>query len=186
MGGDNTFDGGYGGYPIPDHDRYEEYDFKERRAFILELMRKRGHPDRIPKNVRLAEMFDVDPSMITRDIDRIKEDVASNTGPDLGVTVDSVLRRIQRDLASDYDKVSQQVRDPDAMEPDELRKMLREKREIAEEIREPTEAWTEFIFDSGAADRAAEEKKHTIELDYEVTGSPEIDEEEFIVMKDED
>ena len=62
----------YRSVDIPDSKPPEEYHWTERRAEILQLIEKAGHPDSISPT-RLADRYDVSKSQISQDKSRLQE-----------------------------------------------------------------------------------------------------------------
>lgn len=64
---------------VPSSKAPEDYEWWERRAEILDLILRRGTPHGV-KQARLAERYDVSPSQISQDMDRLRQHVDNHLG----------------------------------------------------------------------------------------------------------
>lgn len=77
---------------IPDGMPPSEYEYPERRAEILEFIKGVGNPYHI-KKIDLAERYDVDPSTITLDFQRLAEYVEDDIGRNAKVTARTAMEK---------------------------------------------------------------------------------------------
>lgn len=92
----------YGAVEIPDGRDPSEYHYTQRRAEILKLIKQKGHPGALRQS-RLAERYDVSPSQISRDMDRLADHVAEAVGDreQRALLVDSVIQHSIEELLED-------------------------------------------------------------------------------------
>lgn len=90
----------YAAMEPPDDKPVEEYTTHERRAEILQLLKRAGSPFAI-KQVRLADRFDVHESTISRDMDRLRESIDDTLGQDAKMTTRVLLEKTVRELQDD-------------------------------------------------------------------------------------
>lgn len=89
----------YAGYPIPDEGKRPkfEWDMRERRAYLLDLLNKRGHPDRLPKQADLAEDFNVSQQQISKDLQQIRDYIRYHAGDTAITQTEMVARKAVRE-----------------------------------------------------------------------------------------
>lgn len=76
----------------------EDWDVNERRAYILDRILEEYHiPKKVPR-VDIAKEFDVDHSLISRDVDIIKGYMANYLGQDFEAEVSSLMRSSMYEL----------------------------------------------------------------------------------------
>lgn len=91
--------------PLPDDKPRTEYSYVERRAAILKIIEKRGHPWGLNKS-ELGRQFGVSDAQIHKDLDRIKEWYSNRIGTEADTTADLAYRRIIEEQLNngEYDK----------------------------------------------------------------------------------
>jgi len=89
---------------IPADTAPPDYSYTARRAEILQLVEEAGHPDSLNQS-RLADRYDVAPSTISRDFDRIREFIQESIGAHRHAISASVYRKAIREFTErgDYD-----------------------------------------------------------------------------------
>lgn len=89
----------YSAVEIPADADPEDYHYTQRRAEILTIIRKRGHPGAV-RQEQLAERYDVSPGQISQDMDRLADHVSEAVGDRKAraLLVDSVIQRSIREL----------------------------------------------------------------------------------------
>lgn len=90
----------YDAAAVPASKAPEEFSYHERRAELLQVIRRAGHPGLINKT-ELAERYGVSPRTIRRDFDRITDYVGDNLTADHEFILDSVLRGSIQNLAAE-------------------------------------------------------------------------------------
>jgi DNA-binding MarR family transcriptional regulator len=80
----------------------EEYTYVERRAELLDIIEAKGHPEAV-NQAELAARYDVSPSTISRDIDRLADHVHERLADRerRALVVDSVVQHSVRELVED-------------------------------------------------------------------------------------
>lgn len=90
---------GYVDVDTPSEKPPTEYNHVERRAEILRLILRAGHPDMRPTQERLAQRYGVAQSTISRDLDAIADEIAGALGEhdmrDAWVVVRSSIRELK-------------------------------------------------------------------------------------------
>lgn len=81
----------------PDEKPIKEYSTHERRAAILQQVKRAGSPFSV-KQAALADRYGVHESTISRDMDRLRESVAAHLGQDAKLTTRSLLEKTVREL----------------------------------------------------------------------------------------
>jgi transposase len=96
---DDTSGTDYSAVSIPDDTPPEQYHYTQRRAEILDLIQQAGHPSAVRQD-RLAERYDVTPSQISRDMDRLADHIAQRVGDreQRALLVDSVIQKSIEEL----------------------------------------------------------------------------------------
>ena len=92
----------YESVEIPDDEPPEEYHWTERRAEILKLVEKEGHPSALNQDA-LAARYGVTQAQISQDMDRLAEHVRDRLH-DRGrraLVVDTVVQRCVQELMND-------------------------------------------------------------------------------------
>jgi hypothetical protein len=127
----------------PDEKPPVEYSYVERRAEILELIEEAGHPDAL-RRTRLADRYDVNPSTITRDFDRLGDYVRDTLGHQRHAISASLYRKAIKEYTDrgDYDKAI------DALE-----------------------SWNEWLREEGARDTEPDE--HDVDVSGGILAPPE-------------
>jgi len=82
--------------PIPDDKPRSEYSYVERRAAILKIIEKRGHPWGLNKS-QLGREFGVSDAQIHKDLDRIKDYYSNRIGAEAKTTSELAYKRIIKD-----------------------------------------------------------------------------------------
>lgn len=125
---------------IPDDRPREEYNYNERRAAILRIIEKRGHPDALNKT-QLGREFGVSDAQIHKDLDRLKEYYSNRIGNEAKVTSELAYKKIIREHLDNGDL-------------DKARKAL--------------DSWNEWLQNTGHQDK--EPDKHEVEHDGPIFG----------------
>ena len=81
---------------VPQGKDPEDYEWWERRAEILDLILNRGTPHGI-NQARLAERYDVSPSQISQDMDRLREHVDQHLGREAKMTTRALYQKAIED-----------------------------------------------------------------------------------------
>lgn len=105
----------------PEDKPRSEYSYVERRAAILRIIEKRGHPWGLNKS-QLGREFGVSDAQIHKDLDRLKEYYSNRIGQDAKATSELAYKRIIKDH----------------LENDELA-----------EARKALDSWNEWLQDTG-------------------------------------
>jgi len=82
--------------PLPDEKPRSEYTYVERRAAILRIIEKRGHPWGLNK-AQLGREFGVSDPQIHKDLDRLKEWYSNRVGEEAKTTSELAYKRIIQD-----------------------------------------------------------------------------------------
>lgn len=91
----------YASVPIPnERDRPKwEWTTDERRAELLRLIRKHGHPDNLPNNqTEYGEIFDVSQQCISEDLKVLREYIATKAGHRAISDTELIAERAKREL----------------------------------------------------------------------------------------
>jgi len=83
----------YSKIPVPDDKPPEEYTYNERRAEILQLMERKGHPWGFNK-AELSRRYGVDRKMVYKDFDRVKAWYRDHIGDDALESTELAYKRI--------------------------------------------------------------------------------------------
>lgn len=75
----------------------EEYNHHERRGEILRLAIRAGSPTALTQ-AQLAKRYDVHPSTISRDMDRLRESIAGHLGTDAKFTTRTLYQHVVEEL----------------------------------------------------------------------------------------
>ena len=103
----------YEAVDIPDDKPPSEYHWTERRAEILQLIEKAGHPDSISPT-RLADRYDVSKSQISQDKSRLQEFIVEQIDePAVDAITSTVFQTAVRELMDndEYRKAAKTVAD---------------------------------------------------------------------------
>ena len=119
----------YFNIPIPKGKDPKEYTTNERRAELLIMIVEKGDPSAIPRR-QICERYEVAPSTITRDIQKIAESIHHH--------VDT--KQLEMELELAYKKIKQQ-----ALKTEDWNLYLR-----------TIESWKGWLFEGGKLERAAE------------------------------
>ncbi|AAM88768.1 hypothetical protein PhiCh1p96 [Natrialba phage PhiCh1] len=92
----------YGAIDIPEEKHPTEYSYVERRAEILSLIERAGHPRAITQT-ELAKRYDTSQSNISKDFDRLRDYVHDRVGDDAKVVSELVYNRAIQDLLDEGD-----------------------------------------------------------------------------------
>jgi len=82
--------------PLPDDKPRSEYTYVERRAAILKIIEKRGHPWGLNKS-QLGREFGVSDAQIHKDLDRLRDYYSNRIGTEAKVTSELAYKRILKD-----------------------------------------------------------------------------------------
>lgn len=77
---------------IPADKDPEDYTYTERRSDIAQLIVEAGHPDRVSRT-QLADYYGVAPSTITRDIEKIKNEIKDQIADDAQFITEAFYRK---------------------------------------------------------------------------------------------
>jgi len=83
----------YSQIPIPDDKPAEDYTYNERRAEILQLIERKGHPWGFNYS-QLGRRYDVSHNTIRNDFDKLKDWYSEHIGDDATTASDLAYRRI--------------------------------------------------------------------------------------------
>ena len=103
----------YEAVDIPDDKPPSEYHWTERRAEILQLIEKAGHPDSISPT-RLADRYDVSKSQISQDKSRLQEFIVEQIDePAVDAITSTVFQTAVKELMDndEYRKAAKTVAD---------------------------------------------------------------------------
>ena len=128
----------YAAIEVPDDKDPSDFHWSERRAEILEIVIRNGSP--FINQSRLAERYDVNPSTISRDMDKIEDDVRGH----LGRRASLMARSAMEDVINALD---------DAIDEGDWR--------AAETKFRVVMSWQDYLADRGAIERAP--AKHEID-----------------------
>ena len=87
----------YRAIDLPDNEQYENWTYAQRRAYILSEIREVGHPNLLNQS-DIARQFDVDRSLISREMDLLGEYVAETLGDRRELTTANVVNRCIAEL----------------------------------------------------------------------------------------
>lgn len=82
----------YANVRIPPEKSPAEFSYVERRKQLLDIIHARGSPHAL-NQTELAQQFDVSPSQISQDLDRLAEYVSGELGAHRDLLADSLYRR---------------------------------------------------------------------------------------------
>lgn len=122
---------------IPDDKPRSEYEYPERRAAILRLIEKRGHPDALNK-AQLGREFGVSDAQIHKDLDRLKSYYANRVGGDAKVMSEMAYRKIIREHLDNGD---------------------------LEKARRALDSWNNWLFDIGASEKTPDKLDVSLDPD---------------------
>ncbi len=128
---------------LPDDKPRDEYSYVERRAAILKIIEKRGHPWGLNKT-QLGREFGVSDAQIHKDLDRLKEWYSNRIGDDAEFSSELAYKRIVQEH----------------MENNEL-----------EKARKALDSWNTWLQDTG--NQQKEPEQHEIDHDGPIFGSKE-------------
>lgn len=120
---------GYYELEVPENKDPRDYSYHERRAELLRFAIDAGHPDRISPT-KMGERYDVDKSTITRDMQRIADEIHENLTSDAEMVTSIVYRKAIRELMGNDDYL-------DAVEV--------------------VESWNNWLFDMGKQQKTPDE-----------------------------
>ena len=123
----------YRAIDIPEDKVPSEYHWTERRAEILQLIEKAGHPAKVSPT-RLAERYGVTKSQISQDKDRIQEYIVDNIDP---VQVDGITETVYKKSI----------------------KELVDNGEYKDAVK-AVESWNNWLMDRGKVDKEPEKIEH--------------------------
>ena len=90
----------YSALDPPDEKAPEDFSTHERRAAVLQIVINSGTPAQVNQR-RLADYFDVHPSTISRDMDRLRESIDSHLGNDATLTTRALFEKTVTELQED-------------------------------------------------------------------------------------
>jgi DNA-binding transcriptional ArsR family regulator len=157
-GSGSKIEGKYRNVNVPANKEPDEYETAERRSEILDAIIEVGHPDMLSRT-ELAARYGVDPSTITRDIDRLAEEVNSELADDAALITQTVFRK----------SIKAKMDEGEYMEAKEL-----------------VMDWNEYLFETGTQARAPERIEKTVREAgkkseaYEIVEDDEAVEAEFV------
>jgi len=129
----------YSQVPVPENTPAEEYTYNERRAEILQLIERKGHPWGF-NYTQLGERYGVTRQQIAKDFDRIKEWYGDRIGEDAKVASDIAFQRIIQEHMDNGD---------------------------FEKARRALKTWNEWLQDTGEQNKEPEQLEHGgIIIDY--------------------
>lgn len=120
---------------VPDTPR-EEYTYVERRAEILQLIERAGHPGALNKS-ELGRRYDVSHTSIGRDFDALAEYYAGNVGEQSAMLTETVYQKAIRELQSEGEHYK-------------AAKVL--------------EMWNNWLFDRGAQEKAPNRSELDVDM----------------------
>lgn len=120
---------------VPDEKRPEEYSYVERRAEILELMERKGHPHGFNKS-KLGRRYGVSDVQIRKDFEKLKAFYQDRIGTDAKPTSELAYNRIIQGHLENGD---------------------------LEKARKALDSWNEWLFNIGAQDKAPDKSEVEIE-----------------------
>jgi len=124
----------YRSVDVPDTKPPDEYDYRERRAEILQLIEEAGHPRAI-NQTRIADRYGVSQGQISKDIQRLREFICENIDER---TVDSITEVV-------YQKAIREL-----MDKGDHYKAVK-----------AAESWNDWLMDRGKVDK--EPDKHEVD-----------------------
>lgn len=92
----------YGAVEVPSDKHPTEYTYAERRAEILSLIQRAGHP-RAVTQTELAKRYDTSQSNISKDFDRLRDYIRDRVGDDAQMVSSLVYNRAIQDLLEQGD-----------------------------------------------------------------------------------
>jgi hypothetical protein len=92
----------YGAVEVPSDKHPTEYTYVERRAEILSLIQRAGHP-RAVTQTELAKRYDTSQSNISKDFDRLRDYIRDRVGDDAQMVSSLVYNRAIQDLLEQGD-----------------------------------------------------------------------------------
>ena len=119
--------------PLPDDKSRSEYSYVERRAAILKIIEKRGHPWGLNKS-QLGREFGVSDAQIHKDLDRLKDWYSNRIGNEAKHTTEIAYKKILKDQL-------------DNNELDKARKTL--------------DSWNSWLQDTGHQEKEPEKIEHS-------------------------
>lgn len=119
---------GYHDTVVPEGKDPTEYHYTERRAELLKMVVKAGHPDLLSRT-KFAERYDVAISTITRDLQTLADEVRDELASDAEFITQSVYRKA----------IKEKMREGETMEAVKL-----------------LESWNNYLFETGQQERAAD------------------------------
>ena len=122
----------YSQIPIPEQKPPEDYTFNERRAEILRLIERKGHPWGFNYS-ELGRRYGVSHNTIRKDFDLLKDWYQDRIGKDAKFSSDIAYRRIVQGHLDNGDL-------------DKARRAL--------------DSWNEWLWDSGEQEKAADKHEH--------------------------
>lgn len=129
----------YSAINIPEQKPPEEYSYNERRAEILQLIERKGHPWGFNK-AELARRYGVSDVQVHKDFDRVKEWYEDHIGEDAKQASDLAYRRIVQEHMDNGD---------------------------FEKARRALDSWNEWLEDRGFEEKEPEKIEHSgIIIDY--------------------
>jgi DeoR/GlpR family transcriptional regulator of sugar metabolism len=127
----------YSQIPIPDDKPPEDYTFNERRAEILQLIERKGHPWGFNYS-QLGRRYGVSHNTIRKDFDRLKDWYGDKIGEDAKQASDLAYRRIVQEHMDNGD---------------------------FEKARRALDSWNGWLEDRGFEDKEADEVEIKTKLD---------------------
>jgi len=131
----------YAKVTVPDGEPPEEYTYNERRAEILQLIERKGHPWGFNKS-ELGRRYGVSDVQIHKDFNRIKDWYRDRIGEDAATASDLAYRRIVQEHMSNGDY---------------------------EKARRALDSWNGWLGDRGFEDKETEQVEHTGGLDLSLS-----------------
>lgn len=123
----------YSQVPIPEQTPPEEYTYNERRAEILQLIERKGHPWGF-NYTQLGERYGVTRQQIAKDFDRLKDWYGDRIGEDSLTASDLAYRRIVQEHMDNGD---------------------------LEKARRALDSWNGWLQDTGKQETVPDEIKHS-------------------------
>lgn len=137
----------YSDIQIPPEKRPEDYSYHERRAEIFEMIVNAGHPDKLSRT-ELGNYYGVAPSTITRDIEKIKNELKDEVSNDAHLITETFYRKAIRHKVDEekYMEANRLIKD-----------------------------WNEWLFDIGKQQRVDHDAEDTVDLAEQWTQNLEQD-----------
>lgn len=85
--------------PVPTNKPPHEFTYHERRAELLQFIVEAGHPDRISRKA-MGERYDCDPSLITKDIKLLGEQIGEELNGDAEMVMSTLFRKALKEMAA--------------------------------------------------------------------------------------